>query len=124
MSKFRLKTDKQSPPTVRKMWFRYTKGNSFKRTAWKRLTGSHMNKYPFKLTLTYTAIGWQIEVQEPNYNYKAFAYAAALLYYHQLTKKTKKIVADILASSITPSKIFINLLKKDITISLKDIYNK
>ena len=28
------------------------------------------------------------------------------------------------ASSIAPSKILTNLLKKDITISLKDIYNK
>ena len=30
----------------------------------------------------------------------------------------------MLASSITPSKILINLLKKDIIVSLKDIYNK
>ena len=51
-------------------------------------------------------------------------YAAALLYYRQRTKELKKTIADISASSITPSKILINLLKKDIIISLKDIYNK
>ena len=55
--KFRSKTDKQSPPTVRKMWFRCAKGNSFKRTARKRLTGSRMTECPFKLTLTRTVIG-------------------------------------------------------------------
>ena len=62
VSKFRLKTNKQSLPTVCKMWFQYTKGNNFKRTAWKRLTGSYITECPFKLTLTYTAIGWQVEV--------------------------------------------------------------
>ena len=30
----------------------------------------------------------------------------------------------MLVSSITPSKILINLLKKDIIISFKDVYNK
>ena len=81
VSKFRSKTDKQSPPTVRKMWLQCAKGNSFKRTAQKRLTGSYMTECPFKLTLTHTAIGWQVEVLEPNYNHKAFAYAAALPHY-------------------------------------------
>ena len=42
VSKFHLKTDKQSPLTVRKIWLRCAKGNSFKRTAWKRLTDSHI----------------------------------------------------------------------------------
>ena len=124
VSKFRLKTNKQSPPTVCKIWLRCAKGNSFKRTAWNRLTGSHMTGYPFELTLTHTAIRQQVEVQEPNHNHEAFIHAAALLYYHQHTKELKKTIADISASSITPSKILTNLLKKDITISLKDIYNE
>ena len=55
---FRLKTDKQLPPTVRKMWFRYAKGDSYKRTARKRLTSSCMADCPFNLTLTRTVIGW------------------------------------------------------------------
>jgi hypothetical protein len=49
---FRLKTDKQLLPTIRKMWFWCAKGNSYKRTARKRLTGSYITNYPFKLTLT------------------------------------------------------------------------
>jgi len=48
----------------------------------------------------------------------------ALPHYRQHTKEIKKTIADILASSITPSKIPTSLLKKDITISLKDIYNE
>ena len=77
MSTFRSKTDKQSPPTVRKMWLRCAKGKSYKMTARKRLTGSRMTGCPFELTLTRTAIGWQVEVQEPTHNHEAFAYAAA-----------------------------------------------
>ena len=106
------------------MQFRCAKGNSFKRTARKRLTSSRITKCPFKLTLTYTIIGQQVEVQELNYIYKAFAHTTALPYYRQLTKEAKKTVTNILASSITPSKILINLLKKDIIVSFKDIYNK
>ena len=121
---FRSKTDKQSPPTVRKMWLRCAKGNSYTRTARKRLTGSRITDCPFGLTLTHTAIGWQVEVQEPTHNHKAFAHAAALPHYHQRTEETNKIIADMSASSIAPSKILTNLLKKDITISLQDIYNE
>ena len=47
-------------------------------TARKRLTSSRMTDCPFELTLTRTAIGWQVEVQEPTHNHEAFAYAAAL----------------------------------------------
>ena len=54
---FHLKTNKQSPPTVRKIWFWYTKGNNHKRAARKRLTGFCITDYPFKLTLIYTVIG-------------------------------------------------------------------
>ena len=124
VSKFRSKTDKQSPPTVRKMWLRCAKGNSFKRTTRKRLTGSRMTECPFELTLTRTAIGWQVEVLEPNHNHEAFAHAAALPHYRQRTEESKKTIADMSASSIAPSKILTNLLKKDIIISLKDIYNE
>jgi hypothetical protein len=77
VSTFRSKTDKQSPPTVRKM----AKGNSYKRTARRRLTSSRMTDCPFELTLTRTAIGWQVEVQEPTHNHEAFAYAAAVPHY-------------------------------------------
>ena len=65
-----------------------------------------------------------MEVQDPAHNYRAFIYTTALLHYRQHTKEINKTITDISASSITPSKIFINLLKKDIIISLKDIYNK
>jgi len=65
-----------------------------------------------------------VEVQDPTYNHGAFAHAAALPHYRQHTKEIKKTITDISASSITPSKILTNLLKKDIIISLKDIYNE
>jgi hypothetical protein len=51
-------------------------------------------------------------------------HAAALLHYRQCTDEINKMIADMLASSITPSKILISLLKKDVMISLQDIYNK
>ena len=106
------------------MWLQYTKGDSYKRTARKRLTGSYITDYPFNLTLTRTAIGWQVKVQEPTYNYKAFVHTVALPHYRQRTEETNKTISDISASSITPSKILTNLLKKDIIISLQDIYNE
>ena len=83
-----------------------------------------MTDCPFVLTITRTAIGWQVEVQDSTYNYGAFAHPAAVPHYRQRTGETKKTIADISASSITPSKILTNLLKKDIIISLKDIYNE
>ena len=89
-----------------------------------RLTGSYITDCPFAFIIIYTAIRWQIEVQDPTYNYKAFIHPIALPYYRQRTKEIKKTITDILASSITPNKILINLLKKDIIISLKDIHNK
>ena len=83
-----------------------------------------MTDCPFALTITCTAIGWQVEVQDPTYNYGAFVHFAAVPYYRQRIEETKKTIADMLASSIVPSKILTNLLKKDIIISLKDIYNE
>jgi len=124
VSKFRSKTDKQTPPTVRKIWLQCAKGRSYKRTSRERLTGSRMTDCPFALTITRTAIGWQVEVQDPTHNHGAFAHPAALPHYRQRTEETKKTIADISASSIAPSKILTSLLKKDITISLRDIYNE
>lgn len=65
-----------------------------------------------------------MEVENPNHNYKALTHPRALPYYRQRTKETKQTIVNITASSITPSKILTNLLKKDITISLQDIYNE
>ena len=109
---------------MRKMWLRCTKGNNYNKTSRKRQTSSRMTSCPFKLTLTYTVIRWQVEVQDPTYNHQAFVHARALPYYRQRTKETKKTIADISASSINLSKILINLLKKDTTISIQDIYNE
>ena len=106
------------------MWLQYTKERSYKRTSRERLTASHITNCPFALTITYTAIGWQVEVQDPIYNYGAFTHPVAVLHYCQHTKEIKKTITDISASSIVPSKILTNLLKKDIIISLKNIYNK
>src|SRR6266567_6836839 len=52
VSKFRSKTDKQTPPTVRKMWLQCAKGKSYKRTSRERLTASRMTDCPFALTIT------------------------------------------------------------------------
>ena len=79
---------------------------------------------PFELIFTYMAIGWQVKILEPNYNYKAFMHAAALLHYCQYTKELKKTIANMSVNSIAFNKILTNLLKKDITIGLKNIYNK
>jgi hypothetical protein len=124
VSVFRSKTDKQVPPTVRKMWLRCAKGNDYTKTARKRLTSSRMTSCPFTLTLTRTVIGWRVEVQDPTHNHQAFAHAGALPHYRQRTKETKKTIADMSASSINPGKILTNLLKKDIIISIQDIYNE
>ena len=59
---FHSKTNKQSPPTVHKIWLQCAKSNSYKSTARKCLTGFHITDCPFKLTLIYTAIGWQVKV--------------------------------------------------------------
>ena len=124
VSKFRSKIDKQTPPTMRKIRLQCAKGNAYKKTSRERLTGSCMTDCPFGLTITYMAIGWQVEVQDPAHNHGAFAHAAALPHYRQYTEETKKTITDMSASNIAPSKILTNLLKKDITISLRDIYNE
>ena len=112
VSKFRLKTNKQTLPTIHKIWLQCAKGRSYKKAFRERLTGSYITNCPFTLTITYTAIGWQVEVQDFTYNYGVFAHPLALLYYRQRTKETKKTITNISASSITPSKILISLLKK------------
>ena len=87
-------------------------------------TGSHMTGYSFELTLTRTVIGWQVEVQNPDYNYKALTHPRALPHYRYYTQETNQTITDMTTSSITPSKILTNLLKKDITITLNNIYNE
>jgi hypothetical protein len=62
VSTFRLKTDKQVPPTMRKMWLRCAKGNDYNKTSRKRQTSSRITGCPFELTLTRIVIGWQVEV--------------------------------------------------------------
>ena len=47
-----------------------------------------------------------------------------LYYINASVLETKKTITNISASSIAPGKILTNLLKKDIIISLKDIYNE
>ena len=116
--KFRLKIYKQTLPTVRKIWLRCAKGNSYKRTIRKRLTGSRMTNFHFKLTLTRILIRWQVEVQEPTYNNEAFRHAMALPRYRQRAKEASEVITNISAGIIAPSKILINLLKGDIIISL------
>jgi len=62
VSKFRSKTDKQTLPTMRKIWLQCAKGRSYKKTSRERLTGSRMTDCPFALTITRIVIGWQVEV--------------------------------------------------------------
>ena len=58
VSKFRLKLNKQTLPTVCKIWLQCAKGKSYKRTFRIYLTGSYITDYLFVLTIIYTAIGW------------------------------------------------------------------
>ena len=81
VSTFRSKTDKQVPPTMRGMWLWCAKGNDYNKTSRKRQTSSRITGCPFKLILTRTVIGWQVEVQDPTHNYQAFAHAGALPHY-------------------------------------------
>jgi len=122
VSTFRSKTDKQVPLTVRKLWLKCAKGRDYTKGSKMRHTGSHMTGCPFELSLTHIGIGWQLEVQNPDHNYKAFTHPRALPHYCQRTQETNQTIADIMTSSIAPSKILTNLLKKDITITLNDIY--
>ena len=89
-----------------------------------RHTGSRITGCSFKLTLTRTVIGWQVEVQNPDHNYKALTHPGALPHYRHRTQETNQTITNITASSITPSKILTNLLKKDIIITLNNIYNE
>ena len=75
---FRTKTDKQTPPTVRKIWLQCAKGHAYTNTSRERLTSSHMTECPFKATLTRTLIRWGLEVKDPNYNHPATVNLIAL----------------------------------------------
>jgi hypothetical protein len=81
VSVFRLKTNKQVLPTMRKMWLQYAKGNDYTKTIRKRLTSSYMTSCSFMLILTYIVVRWRVEVQDPSYNHQAFAHARALPHY-------------------------------------------
>ena len=115
---FRSKTDKQTPPTVRKLWLQCAKGRDYTKASRTRHAGSRMTGCPFELTLTRTIIGWQVEVQNPDHNHEAVTHPGALPHYRQRTDETNQTIANMTASSIAPGKILINLLKKDITITL------
>jgi len=75
---FRSKTDKQTLPTVRKIWLRCAKGRTYTDTSRTRFTGSRMTECPFKATLTRILIGWGLEVKDPAYNYAAAVNPIAL----------------------------------------------
>jgi len=115
---FRSKTDKQTLPTVRKIWLWYAKGRTHTNTSRTRFTGSRMTERPFKATLTRIPIGWGLEVKDPAYNYVAAINLIALPQYCWRTYNTNKMFTNMLSSSIRASKILTNLLKKDITISI------
>ena len=55
---FRSKTDKQTPPTVRKIWLQCAKGRTYTSTSRMCFPGSRMTECPFKATLTRIPIGW------------------------------------------------------------------
>ena len=114
---FRSKTDKQTPPTVRKIWLRCTKGRTYTSTSRTRFSSSRMTECPFEATLTRIPIGWGLKVKDPTYNH-AVVNPIALPQHYWCTYDINKIIADILSSSIKASKILINLLKKDIIISI------
>ena len=78
VSIYRSKTDKQTPPAVRKVWLRCAKGRSYKPTARDRLTSSHMTGYEFNATITRTKLGWALEIQDPSHNHPAFLTPTAL----------------------------------------------
>ena len=121
---FRTKTDKQTPPTVRKIWLRCAKGRAYTNTSRERLTSSRMTECPFEATLTRTPIRWGLEVKDPNHNHPAAVDPIALPQHRQRSYDINRTIADILGSSIGATKILTNLLKKDITISIQDIYNE
>ena len=118
VTKFRSKTDKQIPPTMRKIWLRCAKSRAYINTSRTRFISSRMTEYPFKATLTRIPIRWSLEVKDPNYNYAAAVHPTALPQHHQRTYNINKTIADMLGSSIRANKILTNLLKKDIIITI------
>ena len=109
---------------MRKIWLQYAKGRTYTNTSRTRLTGSRITEYPFKATLTRTPIGWGLEVKDPAYNYAAAVDLITLLQHRQRTYDTNKMITNMSSSSIKAGKILTTLLKKDIIISIQDIYNK
>ena len=78
----------------------------------------------FNATITRTELGWALEIQDPSHNHPAFLAPAALPQNRKRSDDTTKTIRDITSSSIGAAKILTNLLKKDITIDLQDIYNE
>ena len=124
VTKFRSKTDKQIPPTTRKIWLGCAKSRAYIDTSRTRFTSSRMTECPFEAVLTRTPIGWSLEVKDPNYNHAAAVHLTALPQHRRRTYDTNKTIADMLGSSIGANKILTNLLKKDVTITIQDIYNE
>ena len=77
-----------------------------------------MTECPFKATLTRTLIGWGLEVKDPAHNHAVAVNPIALPQNHWRTYDINKTIADMSSSSIRAGKILINLLKKDIIISI------
>ena len=63
-------------------------------------------------------------MKDPNYNYSAAVDLIALPQHRQCFYNINRTITDMSGSSIRATKILINLLKKDIIISIQDIYNK
>ena len=118
MSIYRLKTDKQIPPAVRKVWLCCAKGRSYKPTSRDRLTSSCMTGCEFNATITRTELGQALEIQDPSHNHPAFLAPAVLPQNHKRSNNTTKTIRDMTFSSIGAIKILTNLLKKDIIIDL------
>ena len=103
---------------MQKIWLWCTKGHTYTNTSRTRLAGSRMTECPFEATLTRIPIGWGLEVKDPAYNHVVVINLIALPQYRRRTYDINKIIANMSNSSIRAGKILINLLKKDITISI------
>ena len=118
VTKFRSKTDKQIPPTARKIWLGCAKSRVYINTSKTRFISSRIIGCPFKAILTRILIRWSLEVKDPNYNYAAIVHPTTLPQNCWRTYDTNKTIANMLGSSIRANKILTNLLKKDVIITI------
>ena len=109
---------------MRKIWLRYAKGRTYTNASRTRFTSSYIIGCPFKAILTRILISWGLEVKDPAYNYVVAVNLITLPQYRWRTYNINKTIANMSSSSIRASKILTNLLKKDVIISIQDIYNK